>query len=117
MEESKRPGISPLSAASQHSLCHRPATSVASVSLLVTPGVVSLTPGPSPAVPSCTCEILRAEAGRRDGPSFPRRLSLSPRVTPKPPPPPAPWNFPAAAGLVRQLGVLEKYIFGLICHA
>lgn len=29
----------------------------------------------------------------------------------------SPWNFPAAAELARQSGVLEKYIFGLICHA
>lgn len=40
-----------------------------------------------------------------------------PQGHPKAAPSPAPWNFPAAAGLVRQLGVLEKYIFGLICYA
>ena len=49
-------------------------------------GEGSLTLRPSPAVSFCDCEILRAEAGRSDGPS-PHHLSLSLRVTPKTPPP------------------------------
>lgn len=44
--------------------------------------------------------------------SFPASLLLLPAASPF-----SPWNFPAAAELARQSGVLEKYIFGLICHA
>lgn len=68
----------------------------ASVSLSVIPGVVSPTPGPSPAVPSCTCEILRAEAGRRDGPSFPA-------ASPCPPGSPQSLPLPRLPGTSLQL--------------
>lgn len=62
-------GFPPFPRAGTHSAIATPPL-WASVSLSGTPEAVSLTPGPSPAVPSCTCELLRAEAGRRDGPSF-----------------------------------------------
>lgn len=50
------------------------------------------------------------------GPLFPHLLSLSPRVTPKPPLPSS-LGLPCSCRLGRQSGALEKYIFGLICHA
>lgn len=63
--------ISPYSAASRHPLCHSH-TAFLGLSFPVcdSRGLVCLTPGPSPAVPFCGCEILRAEEGKRDGPSF-----------------------------------------------
>lgn len=51
-------------------LCHQPPL-WASVSLSVPLEGGSLTLGPSPAVPFFDCEILRAEAGRSNGPSLP----------------------------------------------
>lgn len=87
----------------------------ASVSLSVIQGwVVSLTPRPSPAVPFCDWKS-ESRGRKARWPLFPTS-SPSPRVTPKLPLPSS-LGLPCSCRLGRQSGALEKYIFGLICHA
>lgn len=71
---------------------------------------VSLTLGPSPAVPICDCQMPRAEAGRRDGPSLPA-ASPCPPGSPQSRPLPGSLELPCSCRPGETIGCFREIHF------